>query len=346
MTESLSPIEVFTLKNRNGMEVSLLNYGASIQSIKVPDRHGQIEGVVLGYDDPQAYGHDQHYFGSTVGRFANRIAHGRFEIDNTAYQVSKNHGDHHIHGGEDGFSHRIWRVGEDAEEGQVSFLLQSADGDQGYPGNMTVGITYTLNDQNQLVMYYVATTDQSTPVNLTNHAYFNLNGQSPNPESDNILDHEVQINASHYLPVDQQLMPLGHKDEVTQTPFDFRQKKLVKQDIGQNVDQLTLAGGFDHCWVIDQENPSDVIKAAEVYAPQTGRRLMVLTDQPGIQFYTGNAIQSGVAGKNGKIYDKHSGFCLETQHFPDSPNQSTFPTTILHPDQIYQTTTIYQFDVD
>jgi len=332
-------IQIFELANANGMRVSLMDWGATIQSIKVPDRHGILADVVLGFDDPADYMADNHYFGSVVGRYANRIRKGEFQLDGKSYQLSQNHGEHHLHGGHEGLSHRIWAP--KTIPGGVIFTIRSPDGDQGYPGNMNLEVTYILNDHNQLIITYRATTDQNTPINLTNHVYLNLNGHN----AGEALDHHLCLNASYYLPVDDQIIPTGIIEPVEKSPFDFRQAKTIGQDIFAKGQQMQLTGGFDHCWVTDHAEKGRLRQAAMLYSPITGRQATVYTDQPGIQFYTGNFITPELQAKAGAVYGKYSGLCLETQHFPDSPNQTRFPSTILKPSEIFQSTTIYQFDV-
>lgn len=337
-------VEIFTLTNKNGVEARITNLGGIIVSVRTPDRNGQLADVVLGYDSLAPYLEEHPYFGAIVGRYGNRIANGKFSIDGESYTLATNNGPNHLHGGLLGFDKYIWDVETRTGEGEVSLILShfSPDGDEGYPGNLNVQVTYTLTDDNDLRMYYAARTDKTTVVNLTNHAYFNLTGDP----SQSILDHEMTIMADAYLPVNEDLIPTGALEDLSGGNFDFQMPKAIGTHIKAEDEQLNIAGGYDHTWVLrkDEENKKPQL-AASVYEPKSGRVLEVLTTEPGIQFYTGNFLDGNYTGKGGKVYQDHAGFCLETQHFPDSPNQPNFPSTLLKPGETYRTTTIYRFSV-
>jgi aldose 1-epimerase len=330
----------YTLKNRNGMEVRLAEYGARITSIKVPDRDGAMVDVVLGYNQVQSYktAEKKPYFGVTAGRYANRIALGKFTVDGTEYRLACNNGPNHLHGGEIGFDKVDWTAGMLLNGVRFSYL--SRDGEEGYPGNLDVVVTYTLTERNELRIDYLATTDKPTPVNLIQHAYFNLAGEG----APTVLDHELMINAAAFTPVDANSIPLGDHIPVDGTPFDFRQPKPVGRDIGMDDEQLTHGQGYDHNFVLNKKD-SGLSLAASLYDSGSGRFMEVLTDQPGIQFYSGNFLNGRLVGKSGRPYARRSALCLETQHFPDSPNRPDFPNTILRPGDEYKTRTIYRFSV-
>lgn len=333
-------VEVWTLRNRRGMEVRAIGYGAAITSLRVPDREGRFDDVVLGYDDLGGYIADDAYFGAVIGRFANRIRAGRFSLDGRTYQLATNNGPNHLHGGPGGFHKVPWKV--DTRSGSdgpgIAFSYQSPDGEEGYPGTLNVRITYRLTQQNELVVDYRATTDQSTPINLTQHSYFNLTGD---PER-NILGHELELNAGAFTPVDDTLIPTGEIASVSGTPFDFRQPAPIGAHIVENDVQLARAGGYDHNYVLFA-GAGDLTFAARVYEPTSGRSLEVHTTEPGIQFYSGNFLDGSIRGKRGVQYGYRTGFCLETQHFPDSPNQPAFPATILQPGDAFTSRTVYRF---
>ncbi|VGO20691.1 aldose epimerase family protein [Pontiella sulfatireligans] len=327
----------YTLKNRNGMEVRLATYGARITSIKVPDRDGNFSDVVLGYDEIESYktAFKKPYFGCVLGRNAGRIDKGHFSLDGVDYQLAVNNGPNHNHGGMIGFDKVEWAA-ESLKNG-MRFSRRSPDGEEGYPGNLDVSVTYTLSDNNDLKIDYRATTDKATPVNLSNHSYFNLAGEG----AQTVLDHELMIVAKSILEIDKTSVPTGIKLPVAGTPFDFRAAKAVGRDIGEGHEQLSYGSGYDHNFVL---NDGSTI-AAELYDPSSGRLMQVVTDQPGIQLYTANFLNGGLTGKSGRPYQRRSALCLETQHFPDSPNQPIFPNTILRPGEEYKTTTIYRFSV-
>jgi aldose 1-epimerase len=340
--EDFSSIKLYKLKNKNGVEVHVTNFGAIITAILVPDRAGKMGDIALGYNDVSGYINavDKPYFGAIVGRYGNRIAQGKFTIDGEEYKLATNNGPNALHGGVIGFDKVVWeaetKVGASGQQVILKYLAK--DREEGYPGNLQVQVTYTLNDKNQLLVDYHATTDKATPVNLTQHTYFNLKGEGKG----DILGHELTLNASHYTPVDETLIPTGEIAPVAGTPFDFRQAKPIGRDIGTDHEQLRFGGGFDHNWVLNGE-PKQLRMAAEVYEPTTGRVLTITTTEPGIQFYCGNFLDGRLKGKSGQPYVHRGGFCLETQHYPDSPNQPNFPTTILQPGQTYKTQTVFAF---
>jgi aldose 1-epimerase len=330
-------VYLFTLKNDRGMEVSIINYGGIITSLKVPDRKGNVADVVLGHDTLEGYLHRSRYFGALIGRHANRIGHGRFSINGTSYALAQNNGPNHLHGGQKGFDKVVWEAKETEAHGlELSYL--SADGEEGYPGNLQVRVTYTLSKDSELRIDYFATTDQKTIVNLTNHSYFNLAGRGT------ILDHELLIDADAFTPIRSGLIPAGEIRSVKDTPMDFTRPTSIGARINEPYEQLTLAGGYDHNHVLRRSKGS-LARATTVYEAITGRVLEVFTTQPGMQFYSGNFLDGSIVGKNGLAYVKHSGCCFETQHFPDSPNQPSFPSTILKPGEEYRHTTVWKFSV-
>ncbi|MEO8725008.1 MAG: aldose epimerase family protein [Acidobacteriaceae bacterium] len=326
-------IDIYTLAEGK-YEVRVMAYGAIVASIKTPDRNGKVADVALGFDTLNDYvkKNDPH-FGGTIGRYANRIAHGTFSLDGKTYHVPKNDGDNALHGGPVGFDKAVWQA-KQIRNG-VEFTHLSPDGDQGFPGNLTVTLRYTLAN-NALLLEYTATTDQDTVVNLTNHSYFNLKGEGDG----DILQHKVQIHAQEFTPVNADLIPTGELQPVRDTPFDFQIHHAVDQRINEKSDQLKLGMGYDHNYVLD--NGGKLTQVAEVYSPESGRVLSVSTTEPGLQFYTGNHLD-GVKGKGGHIYSMRDGLCLEAQHYPDSPNHPNFPSTELKPGQHDHQTTIYKF---
>jgi len=333
-------VDLFTLTNPHGMEVRVMTYGGIIVSIKVPDRTGAFDDVVLGYDSLGGYLRSSPYFGAIVGRYGNRIAHGTFTIDGESYHLDKNNGPNALHGGVKGFDKVVWRAESIKHDSTVGVLLThtSPDGDQGYPGTVQARVSYALTPDNKLIVSYHATTDKATPINLTQHSYFNLAGAGKG----DILGHVMMINADRYTPVDSTLIPTGELAPVAGTPFDFRTPTAIGARIGQADQQLKNGGGYDHNFVLNR-NGDTLSLAARVLEPTTGRVLTVTTTQPGVQFYTGNFLDGTITGKGGHVYQRRYGFCLETQHFPDSPNHPTFPTTILRPGQEYQSQTVFRF---
>ena len=333
-------IELYTLENKNGMEVTITNYGGIVQSIKVPDRAGKIADVALGFDTLDGYLKDNPYFGAIVGRYGNRIAKGRFTLNGVEYKLAQNNGENALHGGLKGFNKQVWKAREtsvgDAPGVELTYL--SRDGEEGYPGNLSVTVTYSLTGDNELKIDYRATTDKDTVVNLTNHSYFNLAGQG---EGD-ILGHELTIDADRFTPVDAGLIPTGELKSVEGTPFDFRKPTAIGARINQGDEQLKLGKGYDHDFVLIHPQGSFGV-AARVREPKSGRVMEVSTTEPGVQFYTGNFLDGTIRGKGGKVYQQRYGFCLETQHFPDSPNHPDFPSTVLKPGETYRTSTIYKF---
>ncbi len=333
-------VERYTLTSEQGMEVAIMTYGAAIVALRVPDRTGQVDDVVLGFDTLEGYLGDNPYFGSVVGRYGNRIAGGTFKLDGETYVLARNNGANHLHGGVVGFDKVIWDASPVADDRgpSVQFSYVSQDGEEGYPGTLAVTVTYTLAAGNELIVDYEATTTHATPVNLTQHAYFNLGGEG----SGDILDHELSLNASHYTPVDSTLIPNGEVAAVVGTPFDFKTRPArIGARISDEHPQLTIGGGYDHNFVLDSGEDSLAL-AARAYHPASGRTLEVYTTEPGVQLYTGNFLDA-LPGKGSHVYGRHAGFCLETQHFPDSPNQPDFPSTILRPGERYQSRTVFAF---
>lgn len=329
-----TPVKLFTLNNENNMEVSITNYGAIVTSIKVPDKNGNIDNVALGFDDLGKYTSGHPFFGAIAGRYANRIAKGRFELNGEVYELATNNGENHLHGGLEGFDKKVWDYEVNVDKNSVRLSYLSPDGEEGYPGNLNVDVTFTLTDQNELQIDYHATTDEPTVINLTNHSYFNLSGDP----SERILDHLLTINADRYTPVDEGLIPTGELRSVEGTPFDFTDPK----PIGARID--SISPGYDHNFVLNNPD-SGVRKIATVKHEETGRMMEVYTDQPGVQLYTGNFLDGTIMDRKGNPIEQHAAFCLETQHFPDSPNNPDFPSTVLNPDETYETTTIYKFGI-
>ena len=334
-TAQKEPVMLHTLTNKNGMSVSIMDYGATVVKIVVPDRDGKLGDVVLGFDHFTPYLSQTAYLGATIGRYANRIAHGRFTLNHVTYQLPINKAPHSLHGGTRGFDKRVWKEeAVDSDVPAIRFSLLSPDGDQGFPGNLFVAVTYTLNDDNQLRISYEATTDKPTGINLTNHTYFNLAGEGT------VFEHLLTLHADKFMPVDADQLVTGEIKDVTGTPWDFR----TPTPMGLH---LKAAGGdpigFDNNYVVRQSFFSDSVLAAEVEEPHSGRTLKVYTDQPGIQFYSGNFLDGTITGRGGKVYRQYTGFCLETQHYPDSLNHPDFPSTVLSPGDTYRTSTIYEF---
>ncbi|MVN76019.1 galactose-1-epimerase [Hymenobacter sp. HMF4947] len=332
--------QLFTLTNNYGLKATISNYGGTLTGLLVPDKTGKLSDIILGFDSLSGYQSPAFrkanpYFGALIGRYGNRIAQGKFTIDGKSYQVGVNDGANSLHGGKVGFNQRLWTAqpGSSADGHTLTLKYLSKDGEEGYPGNLNVTVVYTLTNDNALKIDYTATTDKATPLNLTNHAYFNLAlGQSKD-----VLAHQVTIPADRYTVVNATLIPTGELKAVKGTAFDFTTPHAIGERLAQ------VPGGYDHNWVLNQSSGQH--PAATVYEPTTGRTLEVTTDQPGVQFYTGNFLDGSLTGKGGTVYGKHAGFCLETQHFPDSPNQPKFPSTILRPGVTYHTTTTYKFGV-
>jgi aldose 1-epimerase len=337
----------YTLTNAMGTEVKIITYGGIITSIMLPDRHGEMKNVALGFDNLADYETKSPYFGCITGRYANRIAEGKFTLDDVEYQLDVNNGPNHLHGGVKGFDKVVWEVtqeieGEDGVGIELHYL--SPDGDQNYPGALDTYVTYLLNDQNELVMNYKATTDAPTILNLTNHTYWNLAGEGEGA----IYDHILKINADYFTPDDENLIPTGELAPVEGTPFDFRMPKAIGEGIRSNDPQIVIGRGFDHNWVLNRESPEDteMMLAATLRDLPSGRVLEVWTTEPGIQFYAGNFLDGSLYGPSGRAYRQGDALALETQHYPDSPNQPDFPTTVLRPGETYDTTTIFKFDLE
>jgi aldose 1-epimerase len=335
-------ISRYVLANNKGMEAVVINYGATLVSLKVTDINGKSTDVVLGYDSVAGYEQDKSYFGATIGRYGNRIAGGQFTLNGTAFHVPKNNGPNSLHGGSPGFNKRIWTRADRSHAGaqvlEMSYI--SPDGEQGYPGTLKVKVTYTLPaDKNELQIDYLATSDKDTVINLTNHSYFNLSGD---PKHD-ILAHELMVNAAEFTPVDSTLIPTGEMRSVAGTPFDFRKSTIIGTRINSDDEQLKFGKGYDHNWAVEKSKTRGLQTAAEVFEATSGRVLDVLTTEPGVQFYSGNFLDGTAIGKNGEAYAHRSGFCLETQHFPDSPNHKNFPSTVLAAGQTYRSSTALRF---
>lgn len=343
ITNDGQKVDVYTLKNDKGMEVEIITYGGIITSLKTPDKNGEYQNIVLGYDSLSQYIANNPYFGAIIGRYGNRIAKGKFSISGKEYTLETNNGSNHLHGGNKGFDKVVWDAEPISYHDSASLKLTytSKDMEEGYPGNLTVAVTYTLANDNSLAVSYEAITDEETIVNLTQHSYFNLSGDFNNP----ILDHQLTINADKFLPVDSTLIPTGQFEDVTDTPFDFRNPKTVEAEINVDNDQLKKGLGYDHCWVLNDQG-SGVRFVASAYHPESGRFLEVYSDEPGLQFYSGNFLDGTLPMKGGiGTYKQRTGFCLETQHYPDSPNQETFPSVSLSPGEKYTSKTSFRFSV-
>ncbi|WP_335964325.1 aldose epimerase family protein [Galbibacter sp. PAP.153] len=335
-------ITKYRLVNENGMEVDIINYGGIITNLKVPDKNGVNKDVVLGFNSLDGYLTPSPYFGAIIGRYGNRIAGGKFVIDGKEYTLALNDGKNHLHGGNKGFDKVVWEATQISNSKSVSLQLSylSKDMEEGYPGNLKTTVTYTLDNSNSLKVKYEATSDKKTVVNLTQHSYFNLSGDF----SKKILDHQIMINADAFLPVDATLIPTGEFRKVKGTPFNFTSAKAIGKEINSENEQLKRGLGYDHCWVLKDQDKGQRL-AATAYDPKSGRFMEVFTDQPGIQFYTGNFLDGTLPAKGGGTYAKRTGFCLETQHYPDSPNQKDFPSVLLSPGEKYQTETSFKFSV-
>ena len=332
------------LRNKSGLEAVLINYGAALVALKIPDRNSQFADVVLGYDHLEDYEQDKSFQGATIGRYGNRIANGEFSLLGTNFRLSKNNGPHSLHGGEEGFHKKIWtavdRSRADAEILELTYTSQ--DGEQGYPGTLNATVIYTVPaESNELRIDYSATTDKDTVVNLTNHSYFNLSGVP----SQKILDHQLLLHAKNFTPVDSTIIPTGELRAVSGTPFDFTKFTAIGARVQQEDEQLKFGSGYDHNWVLERRDGNDPQLAAEVFEPTSGRVLKVLTTEPGIQFYSGNFLDGAILGKGGQRFGYRTGFCLETQHFPDSPNHPNFPSTVLKPGETYRSITMFRISV-
>ncbi|MDZ7345855.1 MAG: galactose mutarotase [candidate division KSB1 bacterium] len=339
-TANGKPVELFTLTNQSGMKVQITNYGGTIVSLWVPDKNGVLGDVVLGHDNLEGYLKASPYFGSTIGRYGNRIAQGRFTLDGVEYRLAQNNGANHLHGGVRGFDKQIWEAKARRGKNKAAIELSrvSPDGEEGYPGELYARVTFTLTDDNALQIDYLAKTNKPTVCNLTNHSYFNLRDGG----ASTILDHLLQIDADYYLPVDAGLIPVGKPAPVEGTPFDFRTPTRIGERIDQQDEQLANGGGYDHNWVLNGEN-GVLRRVATLSDTVSGRVMEIYTTEPGLQFYSGNFLDGTIKGKNGVVYAHRSGLCLETQHFPDSPNRPDFPSVVLRPGQVYRSTTIYKF---
>jgi aldose 1-epimerase len=332
-------IELYTLTNRSGMKVTITNYGGRVVSLLVPDRAGKVADVVLGFDDLSGYLDQNPYFGALVGRYANRIANGEFALDGVEYHVPKNDGPNALHGGIRGFDKKVWTARDISKENpSLELTYLSKDGEEGYPGNLSVRVIYTLTDNNEVQIDYTATTDKDTVLNLTNHSYFNLAGQG----NGDILNHQLMINADRFTPINPTLIPTGELRPVGGTPFDFRKPAAIGVRINDDNEQLKFGKGYDHNFVLNHQG-AGLVLAARVTDPESGRVMEVLTTQPGVQLYTGNFLDGTIHGKGGKVYGYRSALCLETQHFPNSPNQPNFPSAELKPGQTFHEMTIYKF---
>ena len=333
-------VDQYILKNRNGMEISTINYGGIITSWKTKDRDGNYQDIVLGFDNLSEYESESPYFGAIIGRYGNRIAKGKFTLNDENYNLAVNNDENHLHGGIKGFDKVVWDTREVVDDSTASLVLSylSDDMEEGYPGNLKVQVTYTLDNNDKLSVKYEAVTDKTTIINLTQHSYFNLSADF----NKNILDHDILINADSFLPVDSTLIPTGEIRNVGDTPFDFRSPKNVGEEINNSNKQLMIGNGYDHCWVLNNQDQG-VRFVASAYDSSTGRLLEVFSDQPGIQFYSGNFLDGSLKSKIGGTYDFRSGFCLETQHYPNSPNEMSFPSVTLNPGEKYMTETIFKF---
>lgn len=332
-------ISLFLLENKNGMQVYITNYGARIVAVITPDKTGKISDIALGYSSIKAYFNDNMFLGPTVGRFANRIGDAKFTLDGQEYKLNKNDGDNTLHGGTKGFDKVIWDAGQDSNVLTLTYL--SPDGEEGYPGNMTVKQIITLTNDNEIKIEYEAITDKATVVNLTNHTYFNLKGEGDTT----ILDHYIQIVADSYTPVNSEWIPSGEVASVENTPFDFRMGKQVGQDVNQDNEQLKNGEGYDHNWVVNKDTAGNLTFVAKIWEESTGRFIEYFSTEPAVQFYCGNFMNGTATGKGGKLYQYRSGLLFEPQHFPDSPNHSNFPSTVLRPGEKYTHTMVLKFGV-
>ncbi len=338
-----TPVRQFMLTNNNGMQMNVIEYGGIITHLTAADRDGNFEDVVLGHDSLEDYLNSEYYLGALIGRYGNRIANGCFMLNGTEYQLARNNGINSLHGGPGGFHTKHWKGEQVEQDGGVALKLSctSPDGEEGFPGTLTVEVTYTLTHQNALHIEYKARTDTPTVVNLTQHSYFNLSGMK-----DDISGHELMIHADTFLPVDENILPTGEFAPVNGTPFDFSTAKSIGLDIEADHPQLKPGNGFDHNWVLNESGKNEPELAARVAHPPSGRVMEVYTTEPGMQFYSGNALKNDPPGKRGTSHHPRTGFCLETQHFPNSPNMPEFPSTVLNANEEYQTKTVYRFLVN
>ena len=334
-------IQRLSLKNANGMKLSVISLGGKVTELWVPDREGKLVDVVLGYDSAAQYSDGNPYFGAIIGRYGNRIARGRFQLDGTTYQLPVNNGLNSLHGGPGGFHNVYWEMQPDTAASRIVLTRTSADGEEGYPGNLQVVVSYQLTANNELVIEYRATTDAPTIINLTHHSFFNLAGAG----AGEVLGHQLHIFADHFLPVDSSLIPTGTVLPVTGTAFDFRQLNTIGSRIGEEDEQLRFGRGYDHNWVLTKPEPGELSHAARVLEPVSGRVMDVYTTEPGLQFYSGNFLDGSDRGKGGRVYEYRTAFCLEAQHFPDAPNQPQFPSVVLRPGEVYTQKTVYIFSV-
>ncbi|MCC5904320.1 MAG: galactose mutarotase [Halomonas sp.] len=341
-------VDVYRFTNANGIELQVTNYGGIILSLKTPNLAGEFDDIALGFDSLEAYLSDEYrqanpYFGAIIGRYGNRIANGQFSLNGEQYTLATNDGSNHLHGGQQGFDRVLWQAepfDNDIGSGLV-LRYTSEDGEEGYPGRLETEVTYTLTDNDELMVDYRAVTDKATPINLTQHSYFNLKGEG----NDTILDHQLMINAAAFTPVNESLIPTGEIRSVEGTPFDFTQATPIGERIDQENEQLAFGGGYDHNFALERGDASsnELVLAAKVWEPQSGRAVEITTTEPAIQFYSGNFLAGDLIGKQGQAYQHRSGFALETQHYPDSPNQGTFPSTVLEPGATYRSRTVYRF---
>ena len=341
-TKGNKKVDLYSFKNENGMQVDIINYGGIITSLKVPDKNGETENIVLGYSKLKDYINENPYFGSIIGRYGNRIAKGKFNLNGNQYTLATNNDENHLHGGNIGFDKVIWDAETKINSNSSSLILKylSRDMEEGYPGNLYTTVTYKITNDNSVEIKYEAQTDKTTVINLTQHSYFNLSGDF----NQSILNHKVKINANQFLPVNKSLIPTGNKLNVSMTPFDFRNYKEIKKDINADDLQLNYGNGYDHCWVLnDYKNGYRLVASA--FHEESGRLMEVYSDQPGLQFYTGNFLDGSLPQKGEGFYNFRSGFCMETQHFPNSPNQPDFPSVTLNPNEKYNSKTTYKFKI-
>tara|TARA_B100000427_G_scaffold325922_1_gene333660 strand:- start:461 stop:1621 length:1161 start_codon:yes stop_codon:yes gene_type:complete len=341
-TKDNKKVDLYSFKTENGMQVDIINYGGIITSLKVPDKNSNIEDIVLGYNKLEDYINENPYFGSIIGRYGNRIAKGKFNLNGNQYTLATNNDENHLHGGNIGFDKVIWEAETKINSNSSSLILKylSRDMEEGYPGNLYTTVTYKITNDNSVEIKYEAQTDKTTVINLTQHSYFNLSGDF----NQSILNHKVKINANQFLPVNKSLIPTGNKLNVSMTPFDFRNYKEIKKDINADDLQLNYGNGYDHCWVLnDYKNGYRLVASA--FHEESGRLMEVYSDQPGLQFYTGNFLDGSLPQKEEGFYNFRSGFCMETQHFPNSPNQPDFPSVTLNPNEKYNSKTTYKFKI-